>query len=121
MGGEVLNIDSVSELSHSLRVPTEPTISTAVVRDLLAIAQVLHGRRAAEGAPDMELYKLEAAAKAFVASLSTAQLSADRLVGRAACVWAERGLLLLAEALCQEAASARVFVSAWGQRLTERY
>jgi hypothetical protein len=102
-------------------VPTEPTISTAVVRDLLAIAQVLHGRRAAEGAPDMELHKLEAAAKAFVASLSTAQLSADRLVGRAACVWAERGLLLLAEALCQEAASARVFVSAWGQRLTERY
>ncbi len=85
------------------------------------ICQVLHAARAADGASEGELRKLEAAAKAFVTSLATARVSSDRIIGRAACVWAERGLLLLAEALCQEAASARVFVSAWGQRLTERY
>ncbi len=38
---DILNIDSVVEVSHIRRVPTEPTISTAVVRDLLVIAQVL--------------------------------------------------------------------------------
>ena len=95
----------------------DPKIPAAVVRDLLAIAQALHASRKAQGAAEAELDKLTAAAEALVLSLSMAHLSPDSMGGRTAWASAEIGLRLLSEALCAEAASARVFVAAWGGRL----
>jgi len=49
-----------------------------------------------------------------------AHLTADTIGSRTAWASAEIGLRLLSEALCAEAASARVFVAAWGGRLLRR-
>ena len=95
----------------------ESEIPSQVVRDLLAIAQVLRGSRKAEGASQAELNQLEAAAEAFVMSLSVEPPTRSATGSRDAWSWAERGLALLAQALCQECASARVFVAAWSARL----
>lgn len=95
-------------------------IPAAVVRDLLAIAQALHAIRKAQGAREAELDKLEAAAEALTLSLSMAHLARGTIGGRTAWASAEIGLRLLSEALCAEAASARVFVAAWGGRLLGR-
>ncbi len=95
----------------------DPKIPAAVVRDLLAIAQALHATRKPQGAPEAELDKLEAAAEALTLSLSMAHLARGSSGGRTAWASAEIGLRLLSEALCAEAASARVFVAAWGGRL----
>lgn len=95
----------------------DPKIPAAVVRDLLAIAQALHATRKPQGASTAELDKLEAAVEALSLSLSMAHLTADTIGGRTAWASAEIGLRLLSEALCAEAASARVFVAAWGGRL----
>jgi len=95
----------------------DPKLPAAVVRDLLAIAQALHAARKPQGASTAELDKLEAAAEALSLSLSMAHLTADTIGGRTAWASAEIGLRLLSEALCAEAASARVFVAAWGGRL----
>jgi len=88
-----------------------------LVRDLLAIARVLYATRHAERASAAELAKLEEAGKALATSLSMSHLAANTVGGRAAWSWAERGLALLADSLCEEDASARVFVAAWGVRL----
>jgi hypothetical protein len=93
-----------------------PKAPIEIIRDLLAIARALHATRHAEGASAEELDKFEAAGKALVMSLSMSHLPDDSVGGRAAWVWAEKGLALLGEALCNEDASARVFVSAWRQR-----
>jgi hypothetical protein len=98
----------------------DPKIPAAVVRDLLAIAQALHATRKPQAAPAAELDKLEAAAEAFTLSLSMSHLSPDSIGGRTAWASAEIGLRLLSEALCAEAASARLFVAAWGGRLMGR-
>jgi len=95
----------------------DPKIPAAVVRDLLAIARALLMTRKPEGALEAELDKLEAAAEAFTLSLSMAHLAASSTGGRTAWASAEIGLRLLSEALCAEAAGARVFVAAWGGRL----
>jgi hypothetical protein len=94
-----------------------PKIPAAVVRDLLAIAQALRATRKTHGAAEAELDKLEAAAEAFTLSLSMAHSASGTSGGRTAWASAEIGLRLLSEALCAEAASARVFVAAWGGRL----
>jgi hypothetical protein len=98
----------------------DPKIPAAVVQDLLAIARALHAARKAQGAPVAELDKLESAAEALTLSLSMAHLASDTIGGRTAWASAEIGLRLLSEALCAEAASARVFVAAWGGRLLGR-
>jgi hypothetical protein len=95
----------------------DPKIPAAVVRDLLAIAQALHASRKPQGASEAELDKLEAAAEALAFSLSLAHLARGTIGGRVAWASAEIGLRLLSEALCAEAASARLFVAAWGGRL----
>ena len=118
MRRKALNVDSVSVFRHySPPVTDDPKIPAAVVRDLLAIARALHAARKPQGAAAGELDKLEAAAEALMLSLSMAHLAADTIGGRTAWASAEIGLRLLSEALCAEAASARVFVAAWGGRL----
>ncbi|MEP7051009.1 MAG: hypothetical protein ABJB12_11675 [Pseudomonadota bacterium] len=98
----------------------EAEIPTEVVRDLIAIAELVHERRAADGASAVELAKLEAASRAFAACLAIAELAHTGSSVGAAWLWADRGLAWLGEALCKEDASATVFVSAWGTRLGKK-
>jgi hypothetical protein len=101
-------------------VTDRPQVPSEIVRDLLAIARVLYATRLAAQAPATELAQLEAAGRALATSLSLSHLPSSTIGGRAAWSWAERGLGLLASALCEEDASARVFVAAWGVRLRGR-
>ena len=98
----------------------EADIPTDVVRDLIAIAELVREQRARDGAPESELAKLEAASRAFAACLAIAQLATTGSAADAAWTWADRGLAWLGEALCKEDASATVFVSAWGTRLGKK-
>ncbi|MEO8901962.1 MAG: hypothetical protein ABI488_08840 [Polyangiaceae bacterium] len=95
----------------------EADIPTEVVRDLIAIAELVHQTRKAEGASELTLEKLAAASRAFAACVAIAELGPTASSRAAAWTWADRGLAWLGEALCNEDASATVFVSAWGNRL----
>ena len=101
-------------------VSADEQIPTEVVRDLIAIAQLVHQARKREGAAPLELSKLEAANNAFLTCLALAERVAAGGSPAAAWGWAERGLAWLAAALCKEDASATVFVSAWGTRLRKK-
>jgi hypothetical protein len=98
-------------------VPEYSKVPSEIVRDLLAIARFLYATRLAAGAAPSELAGLEEAGKALAQSLALSHLTTETIGGRAAWSWAEKGLLLLGEALCNEDASARVFVAAWSGRL----
>ncbi|MEO7034612.1 MAG: hypothetical protein ABI548_11950 [Polyangiaceae bacterium] len=98
----------------------EANIPTEVLRDLIAIAEFVHQTRKAEGSSELTLEKLEAASRAFAACLAIAELATTGSGIAAAWTWADRGLAWLGEALCNEDASATVFVSAWGNRLGKK-
>ncbi len=95
-------------------------IPTDVVRDLIAIAELVSRARQAEGASELMLEKLQAAIRAFATCLAIAELATVGNNADAAWLWADRGLAWLGEALCKEDASATVFVSAWGSRLGKK-